>query len=310
MTVSIIVPVYKVEKYIHNCIKSVLAQSYEDWELILVDDGSPDNSGLICDEYAAKDVRIKVTHKENGGQSSARNVALDLPPKGDYITFLDSDDFWHPEYLSIMMKMCVENDADIAQCGFLRGNAMMFPNIDLSSDIKVYDTHSVFVSGAANIIMWAKVYKKSLWNNIRMPIGLYNEDDWTTWKIYYRAKRITITSDKLYYYTLNPTSTMGRLKKKPDLKYFAAYKERIDFFIKEGQVDLEHCSRLQLCKSIVMVYSNPKLDDEQEKVIQKVFSENYKKLKASPYISLKYKVILFLFNISPKLISRIVNKLH
>ena len=307
MNLSIIVPVYKVEKYIKNCIDSILKQSYRDWELLLVDDGSPDSSAQICDEYALKDDRIIIIHKVNAGLSSARNVALDLSLNCDYITFLDSDDFWHPEYLSIMMKMCIENDADIVKCSFIRGNNNVFPNIKLYHDIKAYDNHSIFLSGMANIIICAKIFKKSLWNDIRMPIGLYNEDDWTTWKLYYNAKCIIITSDSLYYYTINPNSIMGRLNKKPDLSYFSAYKERIEFFINENAIDLEHCSRLQLCKSIVMLYSNPILDNEQKNMIQNVFKENWRILRTSQYISIMYKIIFFMFSIFPLLISKSIN---
>ena len=99
--VTVIIPVYKVEKYLHNCVESVINQSYPHWELILVDDGSPDRCGSICDEYAAKDSRIHVIHKENGGTSSARNAALDVAV-GEYVAFLDSDDFWHKDYLKIL----------------------------------------------------------------------------------------------------------------------------------------------------------------------------------------------------------------
>ena len=97
--ISVIIPVYRVEKYIRTCLDSVLNQSYTNWEMILVDDGSPDRSGEICDEYAERDQRITVVHKQNGGLSSARNAALDLPPRGEFVTFLDSDDFWHKDYL-------------------------------------------------------------------------------------------------------------------------------------------------------------------------------------------------------------------
>ena len=100
--ISIIVPVYKVEQYLHNCLNSVLAQSYTNWELILVDDGSPDSCGTICDEYTQKDNRIKVIHKENGGLSSARNAGLGVMT-GEFVSFLDSDDFWLSDYLKILM---------------------------------------------------------------------------------------------------------------------------------------------------------------------------------------------------------------
>lgn len=113
--ISVIVPVYKVEKYIKKCIESIINQTYENLEIILVDDGSPDNCGKICDEYAKKDKRIKVIHKENGGVSSARNLGLEKS-NGQYITFIDSDDWIEEEYCEILLTTLKEQNADCAIC--------------------------------------------------------------------------------------------------------------------------------------------------------------------------------------------------
>lgn len=306
--VSIIVPVYKVEKYIRTCIESVQAQTYSDWELILVDDGSPDKCGEICDEYASGDSRLTVLHTQNGGLSSARNRALDCPPKGDFVTFLDSDDFWHPDYLKTLMTLAQDNNADIVQCGLTRGTDIVFPKIEENVKVNLYDNHTVFLSGAAEIIMCAKIFKTSLWDGIRMPVGLYNEDDWTMWKLYYHASRIVVTSEKLYYYTYNPTSTMAKFNKKPDLRYFAAYDERIGFFKERDIIDLEHCSRLQFNKSLLLVYSNPQLEKEQRTQVYNRFMDNWKVLKHSPYISLFYKSLFRMFICCPMITSKIAKK--
>lgn len=308
MKISIIVPVYKVEKYIRTCIDSVQTQTYSDWELILVDDGSPDKCGDICDEYADKDIRIRTLHKENGGLSSARNYALDNNPQGEYITFLDSDDFWHPDYLKTLMTLAQDNSADIVQCGLTRGTDTIFPKIDEKIRVNLYDNHNVFLSGAADIIMCAKLFKTSLWDGIRMPVGLYNEDDWTTWKLYYRANSIVVTTEKLYYYTYNPSSIMASTKKKPDLRYFAAYDERIGFFKDREIDDLEHCSRLQFNKSLLLVYSNPQLEKEQRTQVYNRFMDNWKVLKHSPYISLFYKSLFRMFVYCPMITSIIAKK--
>lgn len=308
--VSIIVPVYKVEKYIRHCIDSVLAQSFLNWELILVDDGSPDNCGSICDEYASRDGRIRVIHKKNGGLSSARNAALDSFPNGYYVTFLDSDDFWHKDYLTTLIKIGMDNDADIVQCGSVRGCELVFPNNVVKEQIGLYNNHSVFLSEAANIVMWGKLYRTYLFNDIRMPVGLYNEDDWTTWKLYYQAKTIVTTTKKLYYYTVNENSIMSSLKKKPDLRYFAAYDERISFFVKTNEIDLEHCSRLQLCKSLILVYGNSKLEKNDKEICKNKFIENWKHLKSSGYISGKYKAIFCMFSLTPHTTSKVVNFIY
>lgn len=309
MKVSVIVPCYKVEKHLPTCIESIQHQSYSDWELILVDDGSPDHCGEICDEYAKKDNRIRVIHKPNGGLSDARNTGLDAM-KGEYVTFLDSDDFWHVDYLKILMGFIIENDAEIAQCSFVRGEDTTFPMIDTKVNVRYYDNHSVFKEQAAKIIMWGKIFKASFFNNIRMPIGKIHEDDWTTWKLYYQARKIAITSQPLYYYTVNPNSIMGQNKKEPDFLYFGAYDERIKFFTATKEEDLEHCSRMQLCKSMVLSYSNPYLSADEKKMVKSHFDENYAVISSSMYIPITFKILFCLFHHLPMMASKIAQKLR
>ena len=303
--VSIIIPVYKVEKYLRNCIESVLAQTYENWEMILVDDGSPDECPAICDEYAARDSRVTALHQQNAGQSSARNRALDCPPKGDFVTFLDSDDFWHKDYLKNLVELALTYDAEIAQCGYVCGTENSYPKLKGKISIETYDNHSIFLSERANIVMWGKLFKKHIFENIRMPVGLYNEDDWTTWKLYYRAKNIVVTTKPLYYYTENPISTMARLGKKPDLRFTNAYDERIGFFVQTGEKDLEHCSRLQLCKALVLTYRSKQLLREERETIIRKFGENWHVLRNSVYIRSRYKLLFGLFHFMPMVASRL-----
>lgn len=307
--VSIIIPVYKVEQYLRNCVESVINQTYTNWEMILVDDGSPDKCGEICDEYASIDQRIHVIHKVNGGLSSARNSALDLPPNGEFVTFLDSDDFWHSEYLETLMNLQQDYHADLVQCSFVRGTESVFPNLVESLKINVLDNHEIFLSEMANVIMCGKLYRTKLFDGIRMPVGLYNEDDWTAWKLYYRAKAIVVTNQSLYYYTVNPNSTMGHLSKKPDLRYINAYNERIGFFEGTGEKDLEHSSRLQLCKSLLLIYHHKMLSVEEKKQIKAKFDESWKELRTSPYIRPFYKALFATFHIIPLLTSMMVSKL-
>lgn len=308
--ITIIIPVYNVEKYLPTCIESVQAQTYANWEMILVDDGSPDKSGEICDEYARGDSRLTVLHCQNGGLSRARNRALDCPPKGDFVTFLDSDDFWHKDYLTNLMSLQRAFNADMVQCDFIRGAEAVFPNLPANVRINEFDNHSIFVSEKANVIMCGKIYRTSLFDGIRMPEGLYNEDDWTAWKLYYKSKSIVVTSQKLYYYTVNPNSTMALLGKKPDLRYVNAYNERIGFFVETGEKDLEHSSRLQLCKSLLLTYRHSKFSKDERRAVKKTFDENWKELKHSPYIKGWYKWLFISFEFTPMLISVFANKIH
>lgn len=300
--VSVIVPCYKVESYLPTCIESIINQTYTNWELILVDDGSPDKCGAICEEYAGKDGRIKVLHKENGGLSSARNAGMKLMT-GDYVTFLDSDDFLHRDALSFLVEYALKKEADIVQCDFVRGQDTTFPEWSDSLEVNEYDNHSIFTRFAAKIIVWGKLYKRELLNGIKMPEGLINEDDWTTWKIYYKAHKIVVANRPLYYYTVNPNSITGKAKK-PDTTYYGAYDERINFFAEKGERDLEDVSRIQFCKSLLLSYSNKQLTDEQREEIRRRFKDNWQVLKTSPVLPPLLKILFFGFTVSPLLASR------
>lgn len=301
--VSVIVPCYKVEQYLSNCIESVTNQSYNNWELILVDDGSPDASGHICDEYADKDKRIRVIHKENGGLSSARNAGMKIM-RGDFITFLDSDDFLHKDAIMEMMNLAIKYDAQIVQCDYAKGRDKRFPDWNREETICCYDNHSIFTKFAAKIILWGKIYKRELLDGIVMPEGIINEDDWTTWKIYYRATKIIVTSRPLYYYTINPNSIMSNASKRPDTTYYGAYNERILFFSKKGEKDLEEISRLQFCKSLLLSYSNNQLSEKQHTDIRRRFKENWQILRGSHVTPVILKMLFYGFTICPMLISK------
>lgn len=303
--VSVIVPCYKVEQYLSNCIESIINQTYGYWELILVDDGSPDKCGDICDEYAKKDCRIKVIHKENGGVSSARNAGMKVM-KGDFITFLDSDDFLHKDAIAKMIALAIVYDAQIVQCDYVRGRDKQFPYWNKKEIISTYDNHSIFTKFMAKIIVCGKLYKSELLEDITMPEGIINEDDWITWKLYYKAKKIVVTNSPLYYYSENSNSIMGVLRKNPDTTYYGAYDERIRFFSEKGVKDLEDISRLQFCKSLLLSYSNKQLTEEQRKNIQILFRENWRRLKTSNIVPWVFKILFYGFTICPIVISKAI----
>lgn len=310
--ISVIVPIYNVEKYLQNCLDSLINQTFSNWEAILVDDGSTDNSGKICDEYALLDNRFKVIHKENGGQSSARNIALDMV-NGPYVTYLDSDDFLANNAFQILYDIAIQYEADIVQCNSIRGSDTSFPSIldTHSVSVHTYDNHTIFTKFAAKIIPWGKLYKREVIGNIRFPEGLINEDDFTVWKYYYNAKRIIVTNTPLYYYSYNPNSTMAQKVKRPNFKYFDAYRERIKFFQDKYDSELEAVSRIQWMKSLVLTYSNNMLTGDQRMEVVKIFRQNYKTLKQLPFnIPAKLSNIFWLFNILPMFTSNLVVKLY
>lgn len=211
--ISIIVPCYKVEKYLPECIDSIIKQTYTNIEIILVDDGSPDKCGQICDEYVTKDHRIQVIHKTNGGLSDARNVALDIA-KGEYITFVDSDDYIAQDYVEYLWHILNQNKADISAMldkHFIDGKTLTTVikedkvNVISPKDYLCKLFYQINVTTGAQ----AKLYKKELFKNIRFPKGLLYEDLLTIYKLVNNCSRIAISDHISYFYRERPGSIIG-----------------------------------------------------------------------------------------------------
>lgn len=202
---SIIIPVYNIEAYLNRCVLSILSQSYRNIELILVDDGSTDGSSALCDEWVSKDQRVKVVHKENGGVSSARNVALEMA-KGDYLTFVDSDDFLAPDTYSVNMDYLIgHDDVDIVQypyCNYI--NDEMPLDYHRPSSNLLIGSEQIFRnwwSGSPlEYVIWNKIFKRSLWNDVRFCVGRTSEDTCLVAEFVKRAKVVYISEQGLYYY--------------------------------------------------------------------------------------------------------------
>jgi glycosyltransferase involved in cell wall biosynthesis len=238
--VSVIVPVYSVERYLQQCIDSICKQTYENLEVILVNDGSPDNCGEICDRNAVLDSRIVVIHKENGGLSSARNVGLDIA-KGEYIAFVDADDTIHPCFIEKLLEMCLRYNCDIAQCDYLAvsEDSLSLP-LNPWQEISFYDgrqaLHELCRGGVNAIkytVAWNKIYKRKLFRYIRYPVGRIHEDEFTTYQVFWKAKKIAITRQYLYYYLQRNTSIMGSGFSIKRLDILDAFRERLAFLQKK-----------------------------------------------------------------------------
>lgn len=211
--ISVIVPVYNVEKYIKRCIESIINQSYKELEIILVDDGSTDASGRICDEFLNLDQRIKVIHKKNGGLSDARNCGIEAAT-GGYIAFIDSDDYIEPTMFETLIRNLVEFDADISACGYDMIYTGSVKNISEGSSIIRYSTADAFKvllhKNNMGIIAWNKLYKKKLLQVIRFPINKHFEDINTTYKIISKANFIVYDPKPLYHYIQRNSSINGQ----------------------------------------------------------------------------------------------------
>ena len=204
MRISVIVPVYKVEPYLRKCIDSVLAQTFEDFELILIDDGSPDNCGKICDEYAAADCRVKVIHQANGGLSAARNTGIDYAMEhsdSEYITFIDSDDWVANTYLERLYEG-VKRGAEISVVGIARA-------FDENTIVRLRPERKWRILSVENYWLvpddnkesaWAKLYKKNLFCDVRFPVGRVSEEVFTTHKLVFAAKNVAVRGGAYYMY--------------------------------------------------------------------------------------------------------------
>lgn len=211
--ITVIVPVYKVEKYLVQCVNSIKNQTYQNLEIILVDDGSPDECPQMCDEIAKSDSRIKVIHKENGGLSDARNVATAVA-KGEYITFIDSDDCVNQNYIEILYNLIEENNAEISVCNIVRF-VDKIPTVDVNiKDLKVLTNikamESMFYQIELEFFACCKMYKSEIVKNNPYPKGRLYEDVFTTYKMLFEAKKVAIIQNKLYYYRDNPNSIMNQ----------------------------------------------------------------------------------------------------
>ncbi len=230
--ISIIVPIYKVEKYLEHCVKSILNQTIKDIEVILVNDGSPDNCGAICDELAKTDDRIKVIHKPNGGLSDARNAGIDIA-LGKYIGLVDSDDYIAPTMYEKLLKAIEENDCDASMCYAcnIYDDDMEFRPCK-TGEVEVFDDEDILdalFSKKLNNFAWNKLYNRELFDNIRYPFGKIYEDLFTTYKIFGECKRVALDSSQMYYYRIRRDSIMGKARKVINIDKFEAFNEIMEY---------------------------------------------------------------------------------
>ena len=212
--ITVIVPVYKVEDYLSRCIDSILAQSYRDFELLLIDDGSPDCCGKICDDYANRDTRIRVFHKENGGLSDARNYGLDRK-KGEYVTFIDSDDYIGPDYLKILMDMLTEHNADVSLVSYIQSSAEQidWKPFHADADCAVMDGKECFCKilerGGISVSAWGKLFKESMFQEARFPYGKKYEDLFIIPYLLEASSVVVYSSSAQYCYFQRDSSIMN-----------------------------------------------------------------------------------------------------
>ena len=236
--ISIVVPIYKVEKYLDRCVDSLVNQTWSNLEIILVDDGSPDRCGEICDKRAAEDSRIRVIHKPNGGLSDARNAGLDFAT-GEFVGFLDSDDFIHPEMIRDLYRLILKHNADIAQCSIrsVYDDEILDPGDPGPEKVltNIEALESMFTPWVVDYVLANnKLYRRSLFKEIRYPLGKIHEDEFTSYKLFFLASRIVVTEKRYFHYFQSPNSIIRSGFNEKKLHYAEAMEDRINFFREKG----------------------------------------------------------------------------
>ena len=306
--ISVIVPIYKVEKYLCRCIDSILEQTYTNLEIILVDDGSPDKCGEICDQYEKKDKRIRVIHKTNGGLSDARNTGLDAAT-GQYIAFVDGDDFIRKDMYEKMYASIKKYNADMSICNFKyigeRGEDI-FDNQDLPIKDGVLSGTTILFEKMLNnkpwywVTAWNKLYKRSLFSDIRFPVGKTHEDEFIIHKLLLKSNNVACVNDMLYYYVQRSDSIMGTKYSVKNLDYVEALFGRILACLYWDKLS-EACVYCNIAiLNFIKGYSLLELKDKEVKdkirLLKKMYNRVYWKLlftNISFRLKIRYSILYF-----------------
>lgn len=301
--ISIIVPVYKVEKYIHKCVNSILVQTFTDFELILVDDGSPDNCGRICDEYASKDNRIKVIHKKNGGLSDSRNAGLNIA-SGEYVGFVDSDDYIENDMYQKLINVCNSNEVDISMCGRY--------DVSINNEIKSrfsFDGQKIWSGKEAigNLLTWNdidssacdKLFKRDIFEELRFPVGKYNEDIYIMVNVLDKINKIVHIGESKYYYFHRPNSITTKDFSEKNMDMLEASDKVLKYVMKKYP-DLKAKAESFYYKNIIYLLtllldaSNKDDNLQSYKKLKKILNNNIILILSNQYIDLRNKGYLLL----------------
>jgi len=251
--ISVVVPVYKVEPYLRRCIDSIIGQTFKDFELILIDDGSPDKCGEICDEYAKKDSRVVVIHQKNGGLSAARNAGIDwvfANSQSEFIGFIDSDDWVAYNYLEELHKGCQRCDIACVNLMQTSGENVSEHTGEVVCDYLPPDIY--WQCRMLPMTAWGKLFKRELWKNVRFPVGKIHEDEYAIPEILFSRRQIASSDAKLYYYFRRGDSIVGRGYSVKRLDAIDAIIGQVKMFTDMGYEELARKGKIRLCQ----YYSN------------------------------------------------------
>lgn len=281
--ITIILPIYNVAQFLPQCLDSVINQTYQNLEIILVNDGSTDSCPQICEDFALKDNRIKLIHKKNGGLSDARNAGL-VEASGNFISFVDSDDILSIHFCEKLLKTLLVNDADIAECDFL----CFEEDQDLEKfasnpeeNTEVFETEvalELLMNENLKQMVWNKLYRREVVGDLQFPVGKINEDEFWTYKVFGNSKKVVKITDILYFYRQQTESIMGKQYSLKRLDGLQGLEERIGYMSKNFP-KLENSAIRIFCTGsmdhYVKIEQHPQIDPQ--KIFRKKIVENLKK---------------------------------
>lgn len=281
--VSIIVPVYNIENYLEDCLQSILAQDYEDKELILIDDGSTDGSSLLCDKYADQYSWIKVIHKVNEGQSSARNCGFEYV-SGEYLLFVDGDDFIHEQQISLLAEAMNTYKADIVVCDFeaVYSKVKLDADVKSNTDIKVFDglegVQALLYQEGFTSSPWAKLFRRELFESVRFPVGKIYEDLGTMYKVFASAQRVVFIPRKLYGYMHRAQSTVHTDFSPKQMDCIEMTTEMVAYVEQHYPtvVNAAYSRHFSACFQLMAMIPKGKYVDEQKQLIDEI--KKYRKV--------------------------------
>ncbi len=296
--ISVIVPIYNVSPYLKECVDSIRNQTYGNLQILLVDDGSTDESGRIADQYAEEDGRIRVIHRENGGLSAARNTGLSVA-KGTYVSFIDSDDVISCRFIETLYTAVKENQVSIAQCGFQcfydtvptegkrpKAGIRMYHRIKMQEQLYRHKT------GTEAVVVWNKLYHKKIFHKLGFPEGMNHEDEGTTYRLFDRADRIAVCREPLYYYRKRQGSIVNSKNQKNAYDVKGLIRERIKYYEVKDSSAYQKLCQLSWKRYYYELLKCQSISDTEE--IRKELRDCARKVLAFRYVSLKSKAGILL----------------
>ena len=309
--ISIIVPVYNVERYLEKCIDSILNQTFRDIELILVDDGSTDNSGIICDRYKNKDDRIIVIHKDNGGLSSARNTGINVA-KGDFIGFVDSDDYIDENMYYKLYYLCIKNGCEISVCKFaneIDGKSINLRENEYTHIMNNEDGMKELFKGILyRFSACNKLFKSDLFKEVAFPEGRIHEDLSTTYRLFGNVNKVGYINYEGYVYVKRSNSILTCKYSRKRLDAFIGWSEILEFTNRKypSLKEVVYACYTYTCIDHMYYILNQAADKDEKKellgIIRKNVNKNYKGILSNKALTTKYKILILMLNYNSNLV--------